>query len=99
MLLNAGPALSHCGRYQKWRNERYCENAFDGHDFSPAFNRKRLMGAPIHFELLALHYKTIGVVILRKSMPGKKAGQMAAWDGKEITRMRNPHFDHGVRLS
>lgn len=43
MLVDAGRILCHGGRCQEWRHERYCENVF--HDFSPAFDRKRLICA------------------------------------------------------
>jgi hypothetical protein len=45
MLVKAGSLLRHAGNSQEWRNERSREDVFDGHDFSPAFDRKRLMCA------------------------------------------------------
>ncbi|HEY5127316.1 MAG TPA: hypothetical protein VIJ35_08460, partial [Bradyrhizobium sp.] len=47
MLVEAGRFLRHAGHGHEWRDEDYCEDVFDGHDFSPAFDRKRLMGALI----------------------------------------------------
>lgn len=48
MLVEAGRVLRHAGRCQERRDERHREDVFDGHDFSPAFDRKRLMCALTH---------------------------------------------------
>lgn len=45
MLVKKGRTLCHAGHSQEWRNECCCEDEFDGHDVSPAFDREGLMSA------------------------------------------------------
>ena len=45
MLVKKRRTLCHAGHSQEWRDECCCEDVFDGHDFSPAFDREGLMSA------------------------------------------------------